>query len=255
MTTAVERVRALLDPARVSGPIDERRGYIDLLGPPETAASSSLWVMQNPVFAAVYEKAWRPVFTRLYSLGGTSAANFDRRLVTHLGRPGDRTILDVACGPGNYTRRLSAKLTGDGVCIGLDLSVPMMERAVADNSGERVVYVRGDAHRLPFADESIDTVCCLAALYLISDPHKVIDELARVVAPGGEVAVFTSLRTLLTWSRLVNKVAQRSGYHLFGRDDVTDRLRAAGLVDIEQTITGQAQYVTARKPADTTPAP
>lgn len=248
MTTAVERARALLDPTRLAGPIDERRGYLDLLGPPEAASSSSLWVMQNPVFAAVYEKAWRPVFTRLFSLGGTSAARFDRRLVTHLGRPGDRTILDVACGPGNYTRRLSEKLIGDGLCIGLDFSVPMMERAVRDNSGERVAYVRGDAHRLPFTDGSIDTVCCLAALYLISDPHEVVDELARVVAPGGEVAVFTSIRTRLTSSGLVNKVARRSGYRFFGRDEVTGRLRAAGLVDIEQTITGQAQYVTARKP-------
>ncbi|ORM34414.1 methyltransferase type 11 [Williamsia sp. 1135] len=204
--------------------------------------------MQNAVFAAVYERAWRPIFTRLYSLGGTSAAKFDRRLVTHLGRPGDRTILDVACGPGNYTRRLSERLTGNGVCVGLDFSVPMVTRAVADNSGERVAYVRGDAHRLPFPDGSIDTVCCLAALYLISDPHEVIDELARVVAPGGEVAIFTSLRTRLTSSRVVDKVTARSGYRLFGRDEVTDRLRTAGLVDVEQTITGQAQYVTARKP-------
>lgn len=234
--------------SRLNGPVDDSRGYLDLLGPPEAAASSTLWVMQNPVFAAVYERAWRPVFTRLYSLGGTSAAEFDRRLVTHLGRPGDRTILDVACGPGNYTRRLSEKLTGDGLCIGLDFSVPMVTKAVADNSGERVAYVRGDAHRLPFADHSIDTVCCLAALYLISDPHEVIDELARVVAPGGEVAIFTSLRTRLTSSRVANKIAARSGYRLFGRDEVTDRLRANGLVEVEQTITGQAQYVIARKP-------
>ncbi|WP_207842342.1 class I SAM-dependent methyltransferase [Williamsia soli] len=248
MSNALERARELLDPGRLSGPVDESRGYLDLLGPPETAPSSTLWVMQNPLFAAVYERAWRPIFTRLYSLGGTSAAKFDRRLVTHLGRPGDRTILDVACGPGNYTRRLSERLTGNGVCIGLDFSVPMVTRAVADNSGERVAYVRGDAHRLPFPDGSIDTVCCLAALYLISDPQEVIDELARVVAPGGEVAIFTSLRTRLTSARAVNRVAARSGYRLFGRDEVTDRLRAAGLVDVEQTITGQAQYVTARKP-------
>ncbi|OZG30188.1 methyltransferase type 11 [Williamsia sp. 1138] len=248
MSTALERARGLLDSARLTGPVDDRHGYLDLLGPPETAESSTLWVMQNAVFAAVYERAWRPIFTRLYSLGGTSAAKFDRRLVTHLGRPGDRTILDVACGPGNYTRRLSERLIGDGVCIGLDFSVPMVTRAVADNSGHRVAYVRGDAHRLPFPDGSIDTVCCLAALYLISDPHEVIDELARVVAPGGEVAIFTSLRTRLTSARVVNKIAARSGYRLFGRDEVTDRLRAAGLVDVEQTITGQAQYVTARKP-------
>jgi ubiquinone/menaquinone biosynthesis C-methylase UbiE len=88
----------------------------------------------------------------------------------------------------------------------------------------------------------------LAALYLVPDPDVVLDELARVTAPGGEVAVFTSLRTPLTSLPGVSFIADRSGYHLFGPHEVTDRLQAAGLVDIEKTVTGQAQYVTARKP-------
>lgn len=248
MSTPLDRARRLLDPARVVDPVDDTRGYLDLLEPPGPAETSTLWFMQNPVFAAVYERAWRPLFTRLFSLGGTSTQQFDRQLVDQLGRPGDRIMLDVACGPGNYTKRLSKALTGDGVCIGLDFSEPMLARAVSGNSGERVAYIRGDAHTLPFPDGSIDTVCCLAALYLIPDPDVVLDELARVVAPGGEVAVFTSVRTQLTSSPVVGFITNRSGYHLFGKHEVTDRLRAAGLVDVEQTITGQAQYVTARKP-------
>ncbi|MGY3553567.1 ubiquinone/menaquinone biosynthesis C-methylase UbiE [Williamsia sp. R60] len=248
MSAATDKVRGMLDPGRVAGPIDDSPGYLDLLGPPEPAASTSLSIMQNPVFATIYERAWRPVFTRLFSLGGTSTKEFDRQLVARLGRAGDRTILDVACGPGNYTRTLSDQLTGEGVCVGLDFSVPMIERAVRTNSGPRVAYIRADAHEIPFPDGTFDTVCCLAALYLVPDPGVVLDELARVTAPQGEVAVFTSLRTPLTSLPGVSLVAGRSGYHLFERNEVTDRLRAAGLVDIEQTVTGQAQYVTARKP-------
>ena len=248
MSTALARARQLLDPSRLPHGVDDSRGYLDLLGPPETAASRTLWFMQNPVFARVYERAWRPVFTRVFSLGGTSTKKFDARLVAHLGRAGERIVLDVACGPGNYTHRLSERLTGEGLCIGLDFSVPMLTRAVTDNNGARVAYIRGDARRLPFDDNSIDTVCCLAALYLIPEPHEVIDELARVVAPGGEVAIFTTVQTPLTRSSVVTKIANAGGLHVFGRDEVTDRLRRAGLVDVEQTITGQAQYVTARKP-------
>jgi SAM-dependent methyltransferase len=249
LNATLAQVRGLLDPTRVSDVIDDSHGYLDLLGPPERAASTSLSIMQNPVFATVYERAWRPVFTRLFSLGGTSTQDFDRQLVAHLGRAGDRTVLDVACGPGNYTRKLSQQLTGDGVCVGLDFSIPMIERAVRTNSGPRVAYVRGDAHELPFPDRTFDTVCCLAALYLVPDPDVVLDELARVTAPGGEVAVFTSLRTPLTSLPGVSFIADRSGYHLFRQHEVTDRLRAAGLIDVHQTITGQAQYVTARVPA------
>ncbi|WP_076478828.1 class I SAM-dependent methyltransferase [Williamsia sterculiae] len=204
--------------------------------------------MQNPMFAGFYERAWRPAFTRLFSLGGEATADVDRELVEHLGRPGERRILDVACGPGNYTARLGERLTGDGCCIGLDFSAPMLRQAVADNSGERVAYVRGDAHRLPFPDDSFDAVVCLAALYLIPDPKVVIAELMRVLQPGGEIAVFTTVRTRLSGLPGVQSVVGLTGLHIFGRHEITRQLQRAGIADVEQTITGQAQYVRAYKP-------
>ncbi len=243
MTAPRDRIRDLLTvPVR-----DESAGYLDVLDPPEAAASLSLRVMQNPVFAEIYERAWRPIFTRLFSFGGTSTVEHDRALTKRLSRPGDRMVLDVTCGPGNYTRRFAADLTGDGLSVGIDFSAPMVTRAVRDNSGPRTGYVRGDAHALPFADDTFDTVVCLAALYLITDPLKVVDELARVVAPGGEVAVFTTVRTAITAIPGLGLANRVSGFRIFGRRDITDRLAAAGLVDIEQTITGQGQFVTARK--------
>ncbi|MBT0566960.1 class I SAM-dependent methyltransferase [Williamsia sp. CHRR-6] len=245
MTSARERVRDLLTvPVR-----DESHGYLDVLNAPAPAESLSLRVMQNPIFAEVYERAWRPVFTRLFSFGGSATADADRALTNRLSRAGDRLILDVACGPGNYTRRFGASLRGDGVAVGLDFSTPMLGRAVLDNTGPRVVYVRGDAHAIPFADNTFDTVACLAALYLVSDPLQVIDELARVVAPGGEVAVFTTVRTGWNAAAGLPIVRRLSGFRFFGRHEITGRFAEAGLVGIEQTITGQGQFVTARKPS------
>ncbi|MFD0926105.1 class I SAM-dependent methyltransferase [Williamsia deligens] len=204
--------------------------------------------MENPVFAAVYERAWRPTFTRLFSLGGTSTLIAGKELTDRLARGGDRRILDVACGPGTYTAQFARDLTGDGVCVGLDFSAPMLGRAVADNAAPRAVYVRGDAHRLPFADGTFDTVSCLAALYLISEPMQVIDEMVRVLAPGGEIAIFTSVRTALTALPPTRIVGAIGGYRVFGRREITARLAAAGMVDIRQTITGQGQYVVATAP-------
>lgn len=199
--------------------------------------------MKNPLFAQVYEHLWRPTFTRLFSFGGTATEDYDRALRAYLSRPGERLVLDVACGPGNYTRQIADGLTGDGRCIGIDYSAPMLSRAARTNRTERAAYLRADAHAMPFADNTFDTVTCLAALYLIPDPIPVLDELVRVARTGGEVIVFTSVVTGVSSLPGVREVAGASGYRIFGRHEIVDRLRAAGLEHVEQTITGQGQYV------------
>lgn len=138
--------------------------------------------MNAPALAAIYEKAWRPALFYLAS-GRTTAA--DRRdAVTTLRLDGSKKVLDIACGPGNFTRYLSNALDGDGFAIGLDYSAPMLARAVTDNGGPRVGYLRGDARTLPFADGTFDAVCCFGALYLIPDPIAATREMIRVLTPA-----------------------------------------------------------------------
>lgn len=210
-------------------------------------ASLAQRLMQNKVFSVVYQDLWRPTFTRLFSLGGSSTAEFDRALMSYLARPGDRRILDVACGPGNYTRRFARNLTGDGRSVGIDFSPAMLSTAVRTNSAARVAYLRADGHSIPFADNSFDAVTCLAALYLIPDPLPVIDELVRVCRPGGDIVIFTSVRTSLSRLPGVGSIADAGGYRLFERDEITGRLSDAGVHDVEQTVIGQGQYVIGRK--------
>lgn len=212
------------------------------------ADSITLRVMRNPVFAAVYERLWRPTFTRLFSLGGSATADYDRALRAYLSRPGERLVLDVACGPGNYTRGIADGLTGDGRCVGVDFSAPMLTQAVRTNRSGRAHYIRADAHRLPVADNSFDVVTCLAALYLIPDPLPVIDELVRVTRPGGEIIVFASASTDLTSLPGVGALTSMFGYRIFDHHELVDRFRRAGAVGVEQTVTGLGQYVLARTP-------
>ncbi len=76
MTAATARNRDVLTvPVR-----DDSAGYLDVLDPPRAAPSLSLRVMQNPLFAEVYERTWRPIFTRLFSFGGSSTIGHDRAL-------------------------------------------------------------------------------------------------------------------------------------------------------------------------------
>lgn len=208
--------------------------------------SPAQWFMQNPQFSRIYERAWRPVFTRGFGLGSTAVADYDRALMARLSQPGDRRILDVACGPGNHTRTLAAGLTGDGAAVGLDYSAAMLATA-AGIGGERISYVRGDAHEIPFASGSFDVTVCLAALYLIPDPLPVIDELVRVTRPGGEIVVFASVTTALTRLPGMRAIAGLGGMRFFEPAEIPDRFREAGAVDVAQTVIGQGQYVTGRR--------
>ncbi|NMO00755.1 class I SAM-dependent methyltransferase [Gordonia sp. TBRC 11910] len=206
-------------------------------------------LMRSKTFSVVYQDLWRPTFTRLFSLGGSATAEFDRALMSYLSRPGERSILDVACGPGNYTGQLARRLTGVGHCVGIDFSPAMLSTAVRTNSGDRISYLRADAHAIPLADNTFDTVTCLAALYLIPDPLPVIDELVRVCKPGGDVVIFTSVRTDLSRLPGVGTIATLGGYRMFEPHEITGRMHDAGIPDVEQTIIGQGQYVIGRKPA------
>lgn len=244
---------SLIDPSRVAHPPVRRHGYLDVIGPtPDEPVSPANRLMQSRLLAAVYERAWRPMFTRMFSYGGTGTRQVHRALLSDIG--GGR-ILDVACGPGLYTRALAGQLEGDGVCIGLDLSEPMLRRALRDNKIERVDYVRGSAHTLPFADATFDTVVCLAALYLIPDPEQAVRELCRVAAPSGEIAIFTSLSTPLASLPGMPRAMRVGGFRAFGRHEVTGWLQALGWRDISQTLTGQGQFIRARHQPIAEPSP
>ena len=55
------------------------------------------------------------------------------------------TVLDVACGPGNFTRAFARALEDDGLVVGIDASSAMLARAVHETRVENVAYVRGEA--------------------------------------------------------------------------------------------------------------
>ncbi|ATL70976.1 class I SAM-dependent methyltransferase [Nocardia terpenica] len=202
--------------------------------------------MNHPAFAPVYERAWRPASFFL-ATGRTMRA--DRRDAARTLRlSGARTVLDIACGPGNFTHYLSERLAPGGYAIGLDFSQPMLRQARADNAGPRAGYVRGDARRLPFPDRSFDAVCCFGALYLIPEPMVAARELIRVLAPGGRIALSTSHRTPTLLGAVSTLVGAAGGLRLFDIDAFPALFAAAGLIEIEQEVHGLLQYVSATRP-------
>jgi ubiquinone/menaquinone biosynthesis C-methylase UbiE len=206
--------------------------------------------MRNPLVASVYERWWRPAFTAALGLG--SMAGQQREALRGLGfesaEPPHR-VLDVACGPGNFTRVFANVLPAGGLVVGLDASRPMLARAIADNAVPGAAYLLADARYLPFADGTFDALCCYAALYLVPEPFTVLAEMVRVLAPGGRVALLTSCRSDWEPARTAQTaLGWAGGLRMFDRDELTGVLRSAGLVDIERRVSGIAQFVTARRP-------
>ena len=229
---------------------DLKRGYLDLLGPAKAGGSAAQRLMRSRAVPQIYQRFWRPVAGRLLmGLSGPGTEEEHRIALAMLAiSPGDR-VLDVACGPGNFSRDF-ALASGNGLVVGVDASQTMLEVAVRDNPMGNLAYLRGDARDLPFGAESFDAVCCFAALYLIEEPLRALTEMVRVLAPGGRLALMSSCNRGPLPASAANAVVRGlSGVRVFGRDELTGALETEGMVDVEQRVSGLAQFVSGRKPA------
>lgn len=245
--SSAARVGALLDPPREHPPVTD--GYVDLLPPePEERPSIAQRAMRSSVLPRVYERAWRPLLFRAWTGRSTAA---ETQLGLDLVRPrSGETALDVACGPGNTTRRLREGLGERGLAVGCDASASMLARAVRDTPGDGVAYVRGDAEALPFADGCFDVVTCYGALYLMERPFLAVDELLRVLRPGGRIAILTTCERGTAAARKAFAVTHGAiGLRGFAPDAFTTRFRDAGLVDVQQEVSWWSQTVAGRRPA------
>jgi demethylmenaquinone methyltransferase / 2-methoxy-6-polyprenyl-1,4-benzoquinol methylase len=173
-------------------------------------------------------------------------------------RPGS-TVLDLACGTGDLCRELQAS----GLMPrGIDLSFGMLAAART-----AAPLVQGDALRLPVRDGAVDGVTCGFALRNLVDLGPLWDELARVVRPGGRIAlleVATPPNPILRWGHGVyfGKVVPwiggllsdpaayrylpRSVAYLPPPEEMLARIAAAGFSDVDRRLLsgGIAQLIT-----------
>jgi demethylmenaquinone methyltransferase/2-methoxy-6-polyprenyl-1,4-benzoquinol methylase len=99
--------------------------------------------------------------------------------------PGQR-VLDLAAGTGVSTAEL---LRSGAEAVGCDFSLGMVRTGHATKGRERVPFVAGDGMHLPFADGVFDAVTISFGLRNIADPVIALQEMARVVRPGGRLVV------------------------------------------------------------------
>ncbi|MEV2213378.1 methyltransferase domain-containing protein [Streptomyces sp. NPDC050997] len=128
------------------------------------------------------------------------AADWDRRFpddgpayasaVADLGlRAGDR-VLDAGCGTGRALTPLRAAVGPSGVVVGADLTPAMLEAAVRAGRDREGQLMLADVAVLPLRSESLDAVFGAGLVSHLAHPTENLRELARVVRPGGMLALF-----------------------------------------------------------------
>jgi SAM-dependent methyltransferase len=146
-----------------------------------------------------FESEWRARFERFARafddeprISGWSDAGLRRRvaafsaLLPGLRLPERARVLELGCGGGTYVRLLA----GLGYrTVGLDYSVPSLQRAVAADPGRKGLYLAGEAYGLPFAPGSFDLVVSIGVLQARSEPARALAEMARVMRPGAVLVV------------------------------------------------------------------
>jgi demethylmenaquinone methyltransferase/2-methoxy-6-polyprenyl-1,4-benzoquinol methylase len=143
-------------------PSDEVRSMFDRIAP--------VYDVMNRVMTAGLDRRWR------------------RLAVREVVWPGDR-VLDACCGTGDLA--VEAERRG-GTVVGLDFSEQMLERA-RRKSGT-IEWVRGDALELPFGDAAFDAATVGFGVRNLDDLERGLQELARVLRPGGKIAVLEITR-------------------------------------------------------------
>ncbi len=225
-------------------------GYLDLLDGALESTGATQDLMVSRLVPAIYERYWRPALGRLFK-GATGPGMAEEiriaRLLLGLGE-GD-IVLDLACGPGNFSREFARAVGPRGLVVGIDASATMLERGGQelrrDDLGN-LLLVRGDAAELPVADASADAACCFAALHLFADPLAALDEIRRALRPGGRIALMTSVRRELTLRPLKPLLERASGVRIFEGDEIVAALEQRGFTGIHRRLSGLVQFVGGR---------
>ncbi|MGE3542207.1 MAG: class I SAM-dependent methyltransferase [Candidatus Tectimicrobiota bacterium] len=100
-------------------------------------------------------------------------------------------VLDVACGTGVVARYVAPLVGPTGSVVGLDLNAEMLTlaRAMPQQEGVPMVWREGNATALPFPAASFDLVCCQQGVQYFPDRPAALQEMHRVLVPGGRLAL------------------------------------------------------------------
>ncbi|MBL8161678.1 MAG: class I SAM-dependent methyltransferase [Anaerolineae bacterium] len=148
----------------------------------------------------IYEQVFVPAVMQTWANRLVDLAN---------ARPGIR-ILDVACGSGVVTRKFAERNGNSGQIIGFDINPDMIAIAQVKQPSSIIEWREGNVLELPFQDSTFDIVTCQHGLMFFEDRVKGLQEMYRVLVPGGSLVV-------LVWGPIEDNAGFLAAAEGFGR--------------------------------------
>jgi len=203
--------------------------------------------------ARIYEtRLWYPIVLNVY--GGFHSASLAQLIetVSQKVQTTEGRVLDVACGPGTYGRRIASP---SKEVFGIDVSMGMLRQGAVYTAKEgipNVHFARARVEALPFEDGVFDAALCCGSLHLFADTVIALREMARVMKPAATLSVFTFAAGsggVLKFRRVREWSLSNHGLHVFDLSEMQQYLTASGFKDFQPEISGSILTFSARKQA------
>jgi ubiquinone/menaquinone biosynthesis C-methylase UbiE len=226
---------------------------------PRPAALATLPLLRRSSYddeasTSAYAQHFDPVFGRRFA---------ERALDSLVVVRGAR-VLDVACGTGIFARMAAHVVGPRGKVVGIDPSSAAVESARRIDVTSIVEWRDWEGSRLPFDDKTFDVVACQHALHRFNQPEAALEDMRRVLAPGGRLGIMTwgpieenpafaveldaIIKSGLDQSGVVEVLLDAFAYHRL--EDLRELVHKAGFTDVScrtvrmlAALPGVAQWV------------
>ncbi len=162
-------------------------------------------------------------------------------------------FLDVGTSTGNYARAVADR---GAIVTAIDISKPMLEKAVARSAGYSIQYERANVEALPYPDSSFDGIVVGASLNEFHDTSRALAEMARVLKPQGKLFMMYLRASDTALGSASQAAFKLSGVRFPNRDWVRQHLLTTGLertrAEVRRAVALEL-FVKTERPPETAP--
>jgi ubiquinone/menaquinone biosynthesis C-methylase UbiE len=140
---------------------------------------------------------------------------FQKRLIMKAHLKVGQNFLDIGCGTGWAVRYAANLVKESGKAYGIDFSSKMIEKAKMNSLNyENIYFYKTSAKNLPFENNYFNTVICTNAFHHFSKPSKALDEIFRVLRPGGNIYIMDLTADGFIMNNIDKRVRKKEPEHV-----------------------------------------